>query len=240
MTKLPPSGWGADALTDYLEAHRGNQFATFANKRRPMADLIKIDAMFNRFLNGAINPRPFYPMGFMLRAHSAFRAGVCAVMSGQLFESQALLRLCLEHAAYGFYIGADAARMERWLRRGDSDENRTIVRREFHNDRIREYIEAAAPVMREQFDRLYSQLIEFGAHPNEMGYSLNTTMERNDAGDTSIQTIYLQADGIQLDMGLKATGQIGLWALHLMQLLYRERFELLGIRSDLEDVRTRY
>lgn len=229
-----------DALTNYLEAHRGNQFATFDNKRRSMADLIKIDGMFDRFLNGAINPRPFYPMGFMLRAHSAFRAGVGAVMSGQLFESQALLRLCLEHAAYGFYIGADKDRMERWLRRGDSDENRKLVRSEFHNDKIKEYIGAAAPIMRQQFDHHYSQLIEFGAHPNEMGYSLNTNMERNESDDVSIQTVYLQGDGVQLDMGLKVAGQIGLWSLHLMQLLYRERFELLGIRTELEEVRTRF
>ncbi len=161
-------------------------------------------------------------------------------MAGQLFESQALLRLCLEHAAYGFYIGADTDRMERWLRRGDSDDNRKVVRKEFHNDKIRAYIEGSSLVMREQFDHHYSQLIEFGAHPNEMGYSLNTIMHRNDAGGTTIQTVYLQADSMQLDNGLKVAGQIGLWALHLMQLLYSERFELLGIRADLEEVRTRF
>lgn len=240
MIQASPQGWAADTLTEYLEAYRANQFATFANKRAAMADLIKIDGMFDRFLNGARNPRPFYPMGFMLRAHSAFRAGVSAVMAGQLFESQALLRLCLEHAAYGFYIGADKDRMGRWLRRGDSGDNRKAMKKEFHNDRIKEHIEKAAPVMREQYDHHYSRLIEFGAHPNEMGYSLNTTMQRNDAGDTTIETVYLQADGMQIDNGLKVAGQIGLWALHLMQLLYRERFELLGIRADLEDLRQRF
>jgi hypothetical protein len=239
-TQASPPGWGSDALTNYLEAFRTNQFATFANKRAAMAELIKIDAMFDRFLNGAINPRPFYPMGFMMRAHSAFRAGVSAVTAGQLFESQGLLRLCLEHAAYGFYIGADKDRMERWLRRGDSEENRKALRKEFHNDKIRGHIEAIAPVMREQFDHHYNQLIEFGAHPNEMGYLLNTTIQRNDADDAHFQTIYLQADGAQLDMGLKVAAQIGLWGLHLMQLLYRERFELLGIRADLEEMRTRF
>lgn len=239
MTQASPPGWGGDTLTNYLKACRTNQFATYANKGSAMADLIQIDGMFDRF-SGAINPRPMYPMGFLLRAHSAFRTGVSAVMSGQLFESQALLRLCLEHAAYGFYIGADKERMERWLRRGDSEATRKAVRKEFHNDKIREHIQAAAPTMRDQFDHLYDQLIEFGAHPNEKGYSLNTTIERNEAGDANIQTVYLQGDGMQLDLGLKVAGQIGLWALHLMQLLYRERFELLGIRADLEEVRTRF
>lgn len=240
MKQASPECWGSDTLTEYLEAYRANQFATFANKRPTMADLIKIDAIFNRFLNGAINPRPSYPMGFMFRAHSAFRAGIGAVMGGQLVESHALLRLCLEHAAYGFYIGADANRMERWLRRGDSDDNRRSVRKEFHNDKIRAYIGDASWVMREHFDHHYNRLIEFGAHPNEIGYSLNTTLQKNDVGDVTVITVYLQTDGMQLDNGLKIAGQIGLWVLHLMQLIYRERFELLGVRADLEKVRTRF
>lgn len=41
-------------------------------------------------------------------------------------------------------------------------------------------------------------------------------------------------------MGLNVAGQVGLWALHVMQLLYRERYELLGIKADLEKVRTRF
>jgi len=239
MTQASPRGWGKDALTHYLEAYRTNQFATFANKGSAVVDLVKIDGMFARF-GGAINPRPMYPLGFMLRSHSAFRAGVGAVMAGQLFESQALLRLCLEHAAYGFYIGDDKERMTRWLRRGDSEATRRAVRKEFHNEKIKDHIQTAAPTMRDQFDYLYDQLIEFGAHPNEKGYSLNTTIERNEAGDANIQTVYLQGDGMQLDLGLKVAGQVGLWALHLMQLLYRERFELLGIRADLEKVRTHF
>lgn len=240
ITQLPPLGWGDDALTDYLNGYRANQFATFANKGQSMKDLIHIDELFERFLKDAINPRPFYPINFMLRAHSAYRAGVGAIMAGQLYESQSLLRLCLEHAAYGFYIEADRNRMERWLRRGESDDNRKALRKEFHNDKIKDHIATAAPVMREQFDHHYNQLIEFGAHPNEMGYSLNTTIDRNDDGDAHIKTIYLQDGGVQLGMGLKIAGQIGLWALHLMQLLYAARYELLGIRSDLDELRKRF
>ena len=222
-----------------MEAFRSNQFATFANKGVAVQDLIKIDSMFSRF-DGAINPRPYFPVSFMMRAHSAFRSGVGAVMGGQLLESQALFRLCLEHAAYGFYIGGDKDRMERWLGRGESESNRRAVRKEFHNDKIREHIGSAAPVMRAQFERLYDQLIDFGAHPNQQGYLLNTTLTKNDAGDRTFETVYLQADGIGLDMGLKVAGQVGLWALHLMQLLYPERFELLGIRADLEELRPRF
>lgn len=238
-TQAPPDHWSEDSLTEYLQAYRSNQFATFANKGQSMMDLIHVDALFERFLKGAINPRPFFPMNFMLRAHSAYRAGVGAVMAGQLYESQAVLRLCLEHAAYGFYIGADRDRMERWLRRGESDANRRIVRREFHNDKIRAHIENQSPVLCSQFDHLYSQLIEFGAHPNEQGYSLNSTIT-NVGGDTHFNALYLQGNGPPLDLSIRTAAQVGLWPLLLMQLLYRERYELLGIREELEELRMRF
>jgi len=202
-------------------------------------DLIHIDALFERLLKGAINPRPFYPMNFMLRAHSAYRAGIGAVMGGQLYESQALLRLCLEHAAYGFYIGADKDRMERWLRRGDSDATRKAVRKEFHNDKIRAHIEGQAPVLCRQYDYLYSQLIELGAHPNEQGYSLHSTITK-EGGDTQFNALYLQGDGLNLDLSIRTAAQVGLWPLLVMQLLYRERYELLGIREELEELRKRF
>ena len=229
-----------DCLTDYLRVYQSNQLGTFANKGTAMADLIKIDSLFDRLLKGAVNPRPPWPMLFTFRAHSAFRAAVGAVMAGQVFESQVLLRLCLEHAAYGFYIGSDADRTECWLRRGDGDAHRKVVRKEFHNDKIKAHIEATAPVMANQFDWLYNQTIEYGAHPNEAGYLLNSTIDKNENDDVKIDTIYLHADDLQLGMGLKNAGQAGLRALHLMQLLYPERYELLGIRSELEEVRTRF
>jgi hypothetical protein len=238
-TTAPPPRWGEDSLSEYLTAYRSNQFATFANKGQPMKDLIFIDSLFERFLKGAINPRPFYPMTFMLRAHSAYRAGVGAVMGGQLYESQTLLRLCLEHAAYGFYIGADKDRMERWLRRGDSDANRKAVKKEFHNDKIKPYIKDAAPVLLDHYDHLYNQLMEFGAHPNEQGYSLNSSITKID-GDVHFDAIYLQENGAPLDLAIKTAAQVGLWPLFVMQLLYPERYELLGIRADLDELRKRY
>ncbi|MER9064853.1 hypothetical protein [Mesorhizobium sp. M0698] len=242
MTPPParsPDGWGQDSLTDYFDSFRGNQFATFDNKRPAVADLIRIDGLFVRFLHGATNPRPFVPMTFMLRAHAAYRAAAGAVLAGQLYEAQAMLRLCLEHAAYGFYIGADKVRWQRWMNRNDSAAAKHAVRDDFTHNRIRKHIKAAAATIGGQFERLYETLIDFGAHPNEQGFSINSAI-RKDGENVHFDTIYLQADGMPLDMGLKMTGQVGLWALHIMQLIYAERFELQGIRADIEEIRTRF
>lgn len=238
-TVRQPNGWGKDSLTGYLDEYRGNQFATFDNKRAAVAGLVRIDGLFKRSLDGAINPRPFVPMSFMLRAHSAYRAAAGAVMAGQLYEAQALLRLCLEHGAYGFYIGDDRDRWQRWMNRNDSEAAKKAVRDEFTHNKIKKHVAAAAPKLSRQFELLYERLIDFGAHPNEQGFSINTAI-RKDGENIHFDTIYLQGDGLPLDLGLKTTGQVGLWVLHVMQLIYKERFELLGIRADLEEARKDY
>ncbi|WP_449414468.1 hypothetical protein [Ochrobactrum teleogrylli] len=237
--KPSPNNWGKDKLTSYLEDYRDNQFATFANKQAAVSDLIRIDGLFPKLLEGAINPRPFVPMNFMLRAHAAYRAATGAVMAGQLYESQALLRLCLEHSAYGFYIGADTKRWERWMNRTDSPAAKQAVRDEFTHNKIKKHIKAKSQKLGEQFEKLYDQLIDFGAHPNEQGFSLSSTLQR-DADKIHMNTIYLHGDGLALDLGLKMVGRVGLWALHIMQLIYPQRYELLGIREDLEEIRVRF
>ena len=121
MTTATPPGWGTDPLTQYLDDARGNQFATFDNKRRAVADLIAIDRLLLKLLHSAVNPDPKIPMFFLQRAHAAYRAATSAVMAGQLYEAQALLRLCLEHAGYGHFIGGDVKKWERWRCRTDSN-----------------------------------------------------------------------------------------------------------------------
>src|SRR3546814_6460833 len=79
--------------------------------------------------------------------------------------------------------------MERWLRREESDDNRKALRKEFHNDKIKAHIHATAPVIGEQFNRLYSQLIDSGAHPNEKGYSLNTKIKRSEEHTSELQSL---------------------------------------------------
>jgi hypothetical protein len=235
MSKSVPNGWANDALTVYLDGCQSNQLAAFANKGQAVRDLIQIDALFERLLRGAINPRPINPMLFMLRAHSAYRAGVSVLMAGQLYESQAVLRLCLEHAAYGHFIGADNARMERWLRRGETNQNRNAVRREFHSDKLKAHFHKHSKALGDTLEQLTSKLIEFGAHPNEAGYSANLSVVR-DVKQVHFNAMYLQGDVPQLDYSMKIAGQVGLWALLAMQTLYAERYELLGIREELDQL----
>jgi hypothetical protein len=238
--KPTPNGWGDDSLTAYFDVFRGNQYATFVNKRTAVADLIRIDGLFRRFLHDAKNPRPFMPMGFFLRAHSAYRAAAGAVMAGQLYEAQTQLRLCLEHGAYGFYIGADEERWKLWMARNDSAAAKQAVRNEFTHRKIKAHISTtASQKVGDQFETLYERLIDFGAHPNEQGFSMSSTIRKAD-GNVYFDTLYLHDDGLPLDVSLKTTGQVGLWVLHVAQFVYSAKFQLLGIRDELQEIRKRY
>ncbi|PDT81804.1 hypothetical protein [Sinorhizobium sp. BJ1] len=238
--KPPPPGWGADPLTAYLEEYRANQFATFVGKPAEVADLIALDNMFKRLLDRAVNPKPMIPMTFLLRAHSAYRSAAGAVMAGQLYEAQALLRLCLEHASYGHYIGGDAVLWERWMRRNESDKNREAVRKEFSANKVKRHLQAASAKVGTAYETLYERLIDFGAHPNEQGFSMSSAIGRQPNGDVHWDTLYLHGDGMPLNLALKTAAQVGICVLRIGQILYPDRFKDLGLDAGLETIRRRY
>ncbi|WP_152046747.1 hypothetical protein [Aureimonas psammosilenae] len=226
-------------MTEYLEEYRGNQFATFANKREAVSHLITIDGLFLRLLEGAVNLRPHIPAFFLLRSHAAYRAAVGAVMGGQVYEAQAMLRLCLEHGSYSLYLGNNAERWSRWMARQDGEAQRKTVKAEFSYGKILRHVTNEAPKLAKILSELYERVIDLGAHPNEQGFSLNSVI-REEGGNTHFDTIFLHGDGLALNAGLRLSAQVGLWPLHVGQLIYRERYELLGLREELQKLGARF
>lgn len=237
-----PPGWGTDTLTHYLDIFRGNQFATFVNKRSEVIDLIAIDKMFRKLVDGAVNPRPLLPIGFLQRAHSAYLSACSAVMGGQLLEAQALLRACLEQAAYGHYIGTDHERWERWMARHEprSRTQQDKWRDEFTHGKVARSITAADAALGYQYNQLYDRAIDYGAHPNQLGDSMGSTVEDSDDGGKRLLTIYLHDDGLMLDFALKTTAQVGICALCIAQLIYPLRMQATGVQFELETISKRF
>ncbi len=235
----PPPGWAQDTLSTYLEEFRGNQWATFHNKRPDLRDFIAIDDLFDRLLHGAKDPKPMMPAMFLLRAHSAYRTAVSMVMGGQLYEAQAILRLCLEHASYGFFIGGDQARWTRWMKRNESSTAKDKVRKEFKPSAILRELKNKDPGVARNFENLYERLIDFGAHPNESGFSMSTLLSRN-GNETHISAVYLHGEGVPLNFALKTTAQVALCVLQIAYLIYPVRMDLSSIRFDLDQIMTRY
>ncbi len=235
-----PVGWGRDPVTTYLDGVRSNQFATFANKQSAFADLIEIDGMFRRLLDGAMNPKPLLPASFLLRSHSAYLAALSAVASGQLYEAQSLLRGSLEQAGYGCFIGNNQERWELWMNRHDSPDSLKSVRREFTHGKIVQHLTSADVSIAEIYAKLYDWTIDYGAHPNERGASMSSAIRDLPDGAKQIQAIYLYDDGLLMDFCLRETAQVGLCDLRIACLIYPARTKAVGIEYQLQEICKRY
>lgn len=238
LPKAPP-GWGDDPLSAHLDNARLNQFATFHNKGAAMKDLVAIDQLLRQLLDGAINPSPFIPSQFLLRAHSAFRSAVGMAMAGQVVEAQAIMRLALESAGYAFFVGNDQARYERWMARHDSPAHKGAVIKEFTNSAVVAALRAEAPKIANGYVALYEQTIDFGAHPNERGFSSSTRMDRRE-DETYIGAIFLHEDGPALALAIKTVARVGVTIALIARLIYPARFNLLDAAGVLDNLVSRH
>lgn len=232
----PPNGWADDSLTEFIEAAHRNRFATFDNKKGWSQRLVALDGCFMRVAKDWLNPRNLLIPFFFLRCHSAYRAACEHAMAGQVTDAYPQIRACLEYAGYALHINKNAELAETWLRRHDSDTTMRTVKREFTVANVRVTIEGADRHAAKVFAELYERAIDFGGHPNER--AITGSMEMIDSGDRKLyKSIYLHGDSLALDHALKTTAQTGVCSLEILQAVYPERFELLGVRADLLELR---
>ena len=110
------------------------------------------------------------------------------------------------------------------------------MKNEFKISEIKETIKQMNQHTSIVFDELYQRAIDFGGHPNERAVTGNLAI--NKQGDRrEFQQIYLHSDGLTLDHALKTTAQAGVCAMEILQEVFSERFELLGIRDELLEIK---
>ncbi|MBB4232656.1 hypothetical protein [Rhizobium mongolense] len=89
------------------------------------------------------------------------------------------------------------------------------------------------------YETLYEQLIDFGAHPNEKGFSMSSTIRREN-GEVHIEAVYLHGDGLPLRSALRTTAQVGICVLRIGQTLYPQRFNDLDLDTELQAIMKRF
>lgn len=235
----PPSGWGLNSFTAAFDAARENQYATFHNKAPAKDDLVQIDWLLWRLLEGKIDPTPLQPMNFFLRSHSCFRAASACAMAGQVYEAVVLQRATLEAAAYGLHIGPNEQRTQLWFSRGNSAAAAERVRKEFSFGSLKRHFRQDFPDIASAFVSLYETLIDFGAHSNEPGLSISTNI-RQEEGKRMFDTVYLHGDGLPLDFGLKNAARVGLWTMLAYQKVYPGQFDLAHVAEAVQEMTSRH
>lgn len=233
----PPPNWGADEISNFLEISHRNGFGSFVRLRAPFAKITAIDAFYRRFIENLNHTREWFAAFFVLRAHSSFLGACRLTVSGQIPESYMVLRGCLENALYGFHIATRPELREIWLRRHDDEASMRAVKQEFRIGTIFERLTLTNAQIADVAKALYDRTIDYGAHPNEQALMQVLRMERA-AGDIRFEVRYL-TPGVEAAFGacFKTTAQVGVCALDIFRIVFRERFQLLGLDRELDQLK---
>jgi hypothetical protein len=233
----PPANWGQDEVSNFLEIAHRNGYGSFVRLRQPFAKIIAIDSFYRRVIDNLNHSRDWFAAFFVLRAHSSFLGACRLAVSGQIPEAYMLLRGCLENAQYGFYIASRPALREVWLRRHDDEASMRLVKQEFRVGTIFERLTLANAQVAEVAKNLYDRTIDYGAHPNERALMQVLNMQRG-ADEIRLEVRYLSSgDEAAFGLCLKSTAQVGVCALDMFGIIFRERFEILSLMGELQTLK---
>lgn len=235
--EIRPLGWGDDKLSEFLEAVRRQQFATFANNVGGFYPVVQhVDACFVKITENLTHPENLLSAVLLVRSHSAYRAACSTSMGTQLPETFVLLRSCLEYAGYGLHVNVNPRLGEIWVRRHDNAAALRAMKKAFQGVEVEETIVATDAALGRVYSELYDRTIDFGGHPNLRGVVTNTLFQEL-PDKRQAQPIYLHGDESTVAHALKTTAQVGLCSLHLFQHVFPERFLLLQLREQLIELR---
>lgn len=224
----PPPGWGNDEITKFIDHARGHEYATFANCKQEFEKLRRIDGLFRQLIGNLFNTKEWFATFFLLRAHSSFLGGVRLAMSAQVPETYIVLRSALENALYGYYLHCNPASCVTWLRRHDNAGYKKKVKNEFKIRRLLDELAKSSRSEAQIVETLYDRTIDYGAHPNER--ALSQALQITEGADrVELKVVYLDEDSMPFRLALRTTAQVGVCVLGIFRLVFKERFDLLGL-----------
>ncbi len=231
-----PQQWGKDPLSQFIDDACHNTYATFANLKPEFTRLKAIHSTFQRMVENLLNTPDWFAGFFLMRAHSAYLAGARLSLSGQVTEAYMVLRGCLENSLYGLHFSNYPDTREVWLRRNDDEDSKRRCKNEFTSGNVLKTLESRDTKLHKIAKKLYETTIDCGAHPNELGL-LSMMRKALDEHKIDFMVDYLTGDSPPLRLGLKMTARVGVCSLFIFKIVFKERFDILGISKELEKLK---
>ena len=234
-----PVGWGDDDLTRFLITSEENGYATYQRMPDEFKALSRVNDLFKEAVDALHNSEKWFVGVMFIQAHSDYLGAVRLIISGQIPEGFKALRGCLETVFYCFHIDKNAELLEVWLRRDESPESKQKVRDNFQIGAILRELESVAPEHHPPAKKMYEELIDFGAHPNEKALSGRLKQEEGD-GFFQFNVNYLNPNPLQLKYGMTTAVRIGLLTLKIFGCVIPERFSISGVRLKVDSMARSY
>jgi hypothetical protein len=225
-----------DSLAKFLELARSNQLAMQSMQPDWYAVIETIDSSFVRVGKNLVNPQPAMLGVLFLRCLYAFRTAAGLALAGQAIEVFVILRSVLEYAGYALLIHDEPKLENIWLSRHVSQLEKSTQKNSFTISKVKAALKRYDSRLSEIFDESYERTVDFGGHPNPHAAFSALIINEND-GQTTLAALAFSNDEAVVQHALKSTGQIGLTALHIFQHPFKAKFELLGIRQVMEELR---
>jgi hypothetical protein len=221
------------SLQSFFDMVHANQKANRANFPVWCDILERMDSCFVSAGKNLINPKPVMPGNFLLRCQYAFKTAVGMALAGQVVEVFVMQRSVLEYAGYGLTIFEKPELDGVFVLRQLGPREMKAQKEAFKIGAVRAAIGRYDTELAGNFDENYQRSIDFGAHPNPHASFAAAVLDERD-GETGMTVLGISNDAKMITVALKSTAQVGLTALLVFQHVFKEKFELLGIRQEIE------
>ena len=205
------------------------------NEKKLYNKYISVDELYRKLIANLDNTPEYVSGLFVLRSHSSFLSAGYLAFSGQLADSFALQRSVIEAALYGHYMKTDTEKAEVWLRRNEEG-GKQKSRNLFTYGKVIKNLKKQDSGTASIIDKLYSETIDFGAHPNMASIMSNVSIVEEEH-ESSFKLNYFNVGNIQHQFCMKRVSQVGLACLDLFSNIWKERYVLIGLDSDLEKIK---
>jgi hypothetical protein len=157
-------------------------------------------------------------------------------LAGQVVEAFVMMRSCLEYAGCALVMFADPTLEDVFFSRHVDDAGRNAQKQKFQIREIRAIIATFDNKLAEIFKTFYDRAIDMGGHPNPFAVCNTVQMASSGSGHT-FRTLALSKDETTLRHAMKSIAQVGLTVLFIFQHIFKAKFELLGLRAELDSMR---
>ena len=221
------------SLQEFFDTLRSAQQANRA-KFPVWYDIIeRIDRCFVRAGKNLVKLQSPMTGAFLLRCQYAFKTAAGMALAGQVVEAFVMQRSVLEYAGYALLICKTPSLEGVFLGRHTSAKAMKTQKEAFTVGAVKVAVRRCDTMLADIFVEDYERSINFGGHPNPHG-ALSAIVPDERDGLNSLTVLAISSEPKIVEHALKCTAQVGLMSLCVLQHVFKEKFELLGIRQEID------